>query len=658
MIAALCFLLAAGLLARLLRPKGLVEGALFCAPVLAGLLLAAGYSLSALQAIHRLDAWTMAGGVALTAALILTAPSAASLRDAPQLLRDALVAVWHSARRGYAGLTTFERRALMPCLVTVAILWLVNLDLVVNTAPHNWDSMTYHLARMAYYLQEGSLANYGANYWAQVTHPKNATVWLIFTYLASGRNENLTQIVQFAAYSVAVASVYGIARRMGCRRYASLFAAAVFALLTENLMQAITTQNDMLLTAFAGCAVYGVMAFRERRQRRYLALAGLAIGIALGIKSSALLVMPCIAIVALYALWNPAMRRRLPGDVGALTAASLAGVALFALPAGYIENWQVYGHPIGPAYVRQLHAFEGASPGYMLEHGVNNLLRFGFEFLSLDGMPAFGDVYAAQQALRDWPRQLTLALGFDLEMTEATRAPFSYAKPPYAHEDMSYWGVFGFGLVLPLVTLALAGVIRAPAARVLAAGFALFALAQAFSGPYDPWRGRYFTIAGIFATPVVAVWLGRPHHWLAKALLTAIVMLGCFSGLSAVLGRMNSMPEEVYRMDRVAQLTRNRRAYTEPVCRFEQLVPPDATVAVFFGEDMFEYPLFGEGLTRRLIPVNPFGLEPRPIPPDADFLIYSAHLYADRQAGDVHLGEDWYLRRLGEGVHSSIEGRR
>lgn len=111
-------------------------------------------------------------------------------------------------------------------------------------------------------------------------------------------------------------------------------------------------------------------------------------------------------------------------------------------------------------------------------------------------------------------------------------------------------------------------------------------------------------------------------------------------------------------MDRVAQLTRNRRAYTEPVRRFEQIVPAGATVAVFFGEDMFEYPLFGEGLTRRLIPVNPFGREPRPLPPDADFLIYSSHLYADQHAGDVHLGEDWYLRSFGAGAQSAIEAQR
>lgn len=658
MLTALCFLLAAGLLARLLRPSGLVEGVLFCAPILAAVLLATGYSLSAMQAIARFDAWTIAGGAALSFAILVQARTGISLDHALQRLRSAFEMTQRAIRCGYINLSLFERRVLIPCLVTAAFLWLVNLDLALNTTPHNWDSMTYHLARMAYYLQKGNLANYGANYWAQVTHPKNATVWLTFTYLASGRNENLTQLVQFIAYGVATLSVYGIARRMGCRRFGALFAAAVFALLIENLMQAITTQNDMLLTAFIGCAVYGLLAFRERRQQRGLALSGLSLGIALGIKSSALLVMPSIALVALYALWNAATRHFSAGGVGVLAVASSASIALFALPAGYIENWQRYGHPVGPMYVRQLHSFEGASPIYVIAHGSKNLLRFGFEFLSLDGMPPVGGFQEAQLALREYPKRLTLALGMNLEDTTATRAPFSYSKPPQAHEDTSYWGVFGFALLLPLVMMALAGMIHAPAARVLAAGFALFVLAQAFSGPYDPWRGRYFTIAGIFATPVAAFWIGRSHHAPTRFVLIAIVLLGCFSALAAVLGRTNNMPEEVYRMDRAAQLTRNRRAYTEPVRRFEQHVPSQATVAVFFGEDMFEYPLFGVGLTRRLIPVNPFDTGPQPIPSEADFLIYSADAYLDRHIGDIYLGEDWYLRALAKSPRVAVKALR
>jgi len=39
--------------------------------------------------------------------------------------------------------------------ITVAVIGLLNLTIVIFTAPHNWDSMTYHLARVAYFIQHG-----------------------------------------------------------------------------------------------------------------------------------------------------------------------------------------------------------------------------------------------------------------------------------------------------------------------------------------------------------------------------------------------------------------------------------------------------------------------------------------------------------------------
>ena len=238
----------------------------------------------------------------------------------------------------------------------------------------------------------------------------------------------------------------------------------------------------------------------------------------------------------------------------------------------------------------------------------------------------------------------------DLETTEATRAPFVYAKQPVAHEDGSYWGILGFGLVWPVVFLVLIGAIKSAPGRVLSIAALLFWVLQAYSGPYDPWRGRYFIIAAVFAAPVLSVWIGRPHAWPVRLYLAVIVLVGCFSGVAAVLGRANSSPEQVYRLDRLGQLTRNRGNYTEAIRRFEQLVPADATVATYFGEDTFEYPLFGKGLTRKLVPVNGFFGGPRPAPPAAGYLVYSEALYpnADRRATDVHLGEDWYLRVLAQ----------
>ena len=637
--------LSAWLIARLLRACGPVDAMLFYVPVFCAHILLAGFALSALNALDRLDAWAAAGGVMLMTALIVYAVLKLPLQW-PRMPS------WKAFIRRFSHLESSDKRLIAPLLFTVIVLALVNFDLVRNTAPHNWDSMTYHLARMAYYLQHGNLSAYDANYWAQVTHPKNSTILTLYTYLSSGSNENLTQLVQFAAYGVATVAVYGICRRLGRDRSASLFAACIFALLTECLMQATTTQNDMTLTAFIGIVTYALLAYRERRHHRYLLVAGLSTGIMLGIKSSVLLAGPSLAIIALYALmprvnFRPARQYLRSIDLksfAVLGTALIASAVALALPSGYLENMRLFGSPIGTDYVRKLHSFEGEPLASVLTNGTRNLFRFGFDFLSLDGLPPGGAIMALQQTIRRIPVELSQASGLDLETKEATRAPFQYDKAPTSHEDGSYWGVFGFALIWPL---ALLGLItrRVPSARVLALAAFLFILAQAYSGPYDPWRGRYFIIAAMFAAPLVAWSVHNPHP-LWRAYLTVIVLLGCLSAFTGVLGRVNDMPEVVYDMDRLQQITRNRPSYTDAIRRFGELVPQDAMVALYFGEDTFEYPLFGPGLTRTLLPINAFWRGAQPIPSNAGYLLYSSDLYTDRRGGDIHLGEDWYLRDL------------
>jgi hypothetical protein len=699
------------LIVRALRPIGPVDALLFCVPVFSAHVLLAGFTLSALNALNSLDAWALASAVLLVASLVIimalrviqgapVIPSPAGARNlsldpepspgAAQIPRRKRLGmtVFNDGVRKFANLSAADRRLLVPLLFTVIVLALVNFDLARNAAPHNWDSMTYHLARMAYFLQHGNFNAYDANYWAQVTHPRNSTILTLYTFLVAGHNENLTQIVQFVAYLAATTALYGICRRLGRDRFASLFAACVFALLTECLMQATTTQNDMTLTAFVAIVVYCLLAYRERRRPRYLIMAGLSAGIMLGIKSSAFLAGPSLAAIALYATLIPptsaasehAASPRQSGEGGnpeshagttlpfggktrpllhwhslvtrgafkpllLLALAVLVSALAFALPAGYLENWQLFGSPIGTEYVRKLHAFEGEPLSYVLTNGTRNLFRFGLEFLSLDGLPPGGAFMELQQTIRAIPVALARASGLNLETAEATRAPFQYDKAPVSHEDGSYWGVLGFALVWPLALLALIGVIKSPGARVLALAAVLFVLAQAYSGPYDPWRGRYFIIAAVFAVPAVACCV-RNTHPLWRIYLTVVVLLGCLSAFTATLGRSNDMPEDVYSMDRLQQLTRNRRNYTGAILRFDEWVPRDATVALYFGEDTFEYPLFGAGLTRTLIPINSFWRGPQPIPPQADYLLYSADLYTDRRGGDAHLGEDWYLRKL------------
>jgi hypothetical protein len=673
LLALAAFALSAYLLASIFRPSGVPDFLLFYFPLLCALVCVAGYGLSAFNALNRTGAWALAGGLLCVIVALgtwfLARNAVLETRFLPEtgfLMPGFRVNLRGLLNPGGLSLTPAEKRLIAPLVFTALVLALVNLDLAIHVAPLNWDSMTYHLARMAYYLQHGNLSYFDANYWAQVTHPKNSSLLMIFTYLVAHRNENLTQLVQFASYLVATLAIYGICRKLGRGRYVGLFAALVFALLIECLMESSTTQNDMQLTVLIGVATYALLAFRAERNRKYLLLTALGVGLALGMKSSTFLVGPSLAVLALYALvpqvWLSRARemlarrggdasqievpvRRVAADFGVLIAALVVAACALALPAGYVENVRVYGNPIGTAYVRELHAFEGEPIPYVLENGTRNLLRFGMEFLSFDGLPAGGFFTAAQTWIRQWPHHLFDALHIDLQITQATRSPFVYDKAPFSHEDMSYWGVFGFALILPIVGLSLLGVIRVPGNWPLAVATLLFIVAQSYSGPYDPWRGRYFIIMAIFAVPTIACCVRQAFlPW--RVYLTLIVLLGCLSAVTAVLGRSNDAPEEVYTMNRLQQLTRNRRNYTEPIRLFERIVPPDATVAVAFGEDTFEYPLFGKHLTRKLIPINSFLNGMQAIPPEADYLIYSENVYPDWKYKDIELGQDWYLRNL------------
>jgi hypothetical protein len=211
-------------------------------------------------------------------------------------------------------------------------------------------------------------------------------------------------------------------------------------------------------------------------------------------------------------------------------------------------------------------------------------------------------------------------------------------------------------LVWITVLLSIVGLIKSADLRLFALASVLFFLAQAYSGPYDPWRGRYFCICGIFAAPTVGA-LMQPRSRLAPRLfLGLMVVLGCISALAAVAfrsdGALLAMNTDVihttsiFTEDRITQLTRNAAYLEDPLRKFSRLVPESAAVAVAFPGDTYEYPWFGAHLTRTLLPINSFEKGLQPIPPTADYLLYSAAGISCSLPHDIYLGKDLFLRKL------------
>ncbi len=663
-IAAVCFPAAALIWCWLSRPNRASDWVIYPFVYLTAEIVLVGFILSAFNRIASELWWGLTG-----LALFLLAVGVSFLRR--PLRRPSLIGWSSSIGDWWRAVPRWEKRILKVILATVALTGLLNAGIVLFSAPHTWDNLAYRLARVAYYLQHGNLGYYDANYVQQIAVQKNCSILMLFSMIVSGRNENLTQIWQFLAYWTAAACVFGIAREIGLKRSASLLAAGVFALLTVSLMQSTTTQSDMLLAAFAGCVSYSLLAYRRRPRFVHLAVSAIAFGLGLGVKASFSLFIPSFLLIAAFVF----LRRKLRFDAAGLSRFGLLviiAVMVLALPAAYRDNYRLFNHPLGPEEFRRKNSYEGEPLSFILSAGAQHLVRHGFDFISLDGLPALPAVWNLQNALRYPFRRLTGIAG--LELDRDLRIPWFYFPPPHSHEDYSSWGVLGWAVVWPVLLLALGGIKRRRPAGMIALAALVFIVVHAFSGVYDfGGRARYLLPATVLALPAAGLWFYSRSKAL-KAYLGCFIVLGCVSAVTAVLFRYRTpvivdqyvffrgrltMEEEkawpppvrtksVFSMDRLTQVLRDAPIFEEAIRNYERLVPPDSSVAAAVNPNSLEYLLFGRRLAREIIPINSFHRGTQPVPPEADFLLWADDFdqIFNRADGDIHLGKDWWLRRL------------
>jgi hypothetical protein len=627
-------LLSGYLIVCLLKPYNLLETVLFSFCISAALIATWGYILSTLDRLADLWAWSALGIVtAIIAAVFFAIFKPRFVRLHTQIYASAkTILKWYSAET-----TGYEKTLLTPMFLVALFVALFNLVLVIFTAPHAWDSLTYHLARMAYYLQQGNYAFFGANYWAQAIHPKNSTSLLIYTFLVTGRNENLTQLIEYISHWFFVLCVYGISIKTGFNRTQGIFSALIGSMLIVGALLAVSAQNDLFIAACFGAATYALFAFREKPRGAYLLAGGLGIALALGAKSSALLALPSIAIIAIYVLAYRVDKKTALKNILFFGLSVFASSLILVLPAGYVDNYKRFGHPIAPLDVRQMHSFEGADFGSALKGGTYNALRFGFDFLALDGLPPTNSVNKIQEALGFIPEKILSAFAIDLESDYAIGfSPFYYHNP-----RTLYWGILGFGVVWAAVIFSLFRLIGNKDALMLSTAAVVFFLVQAYSGPYDASRGRYFMICALFAAPVAGHWIAAKPKWI-RVYLPLVLFAGCFS---AVFTLASQTP--LFSMDRARQFAFENPQYYERFRAFDFIVPQDAVVAVYLYPNAYEYPLFGQQLTRTILPLNSFYQGLQPIPKEAEYLLYVKG-YPCPDEKDKHLEGDWFLRKLND----------
>lgn len=639
---------------------------LFC--YFALLCLATGAIASALGRLGDMIVWTATPAVFLAASIAFYRVANRSWPTDIFRVVGPDVQAW---RVEVSELPPVLRIALMVLAGSLAFTLTATSLLAMFTLPHNWDSMTYHLSRIGYFLQQGHLGHFESNYYPQILYPMGTSVLKLYPFLLTGRDETATQFVQFFAYLATLLAIYGSSRILGAKRIPSVIAAMTFALLPNVLLESTTTQDDLLMASFACCSIYFLLRLKQSPTFAVLWMAACATAIMAIIKLSYPAVLPTLALIGIYvwpSIWK-ALGARVIVALPRAAAIAVVGAAI-VFSFGYTENFRRYGDIGGPP---------GALSGMIMHDDLatrlgetaKNGARYFIDTFSFEGVPDTGPTRLIQKAVR-YPLKLMEPF---VEQTTAPLGSYSVARDLKIHEDMSSAGMVGIFLLLPALAFALARWRKERIVAIVAGGAVLSFIYLCWQTYYDPWQHRRLMALHMISALTVSMfvaWLiayvasSARFRMLAIIFLSGVMAYSGVIGVSTVLFRLHNnllpLSDNVFYRDgqwvandRIAMFTRNRTETYAPIKKFEELVPSDAVVALAMTGDQFDYPLFGKGLTRKLLPIRPWninigvsGMMPAkllPIPEEAEYLLYW-EIYYPHLPGDIDLGGSWWLRRL------------
>jgi hypothetical protein len=556
-------------------------------------------------------------------------------------------------------------------LAGLTVVTLTNLIVVFTTVPNEWDSMTGHLVKCAYYIQNGNMNRLGGTTWTIDFYPNSLPTLQIFGYHLFQSEKGFKLIHHLSYWAFALAS-FGIAKKISKNFTASFFVFLVTALLPTALVQATTTETDIVLTAYLSILTYFMFSFKEKPNKLNISLIAIATGVWFGHKVTFLLIAPAAFVVALHTFL---LRKEFYKHIVFFVAVFVSSVCIYALPTGYIGNIKEVGKfglssLSAPKEVMMWHGTDPYSGKEILKYGTLNVARYASDFFNLDGIRSTETGNNINEAMRVLPDKLLQKL--NLERKEFTVvAPFYLKNAPITfHQERPYWSIISFGMVFPLVLLLFVGFRKyskteqGKSLLMLSCAMILHFISLSYTAPYDPIKGRYFMNMAVWAMPLLIL-IGYQLSIIGKSKLFLFycLVLTVTISLSAVFVVFNKRihpifgQKNIFNLSRMELMTLTRPDVLPAFQKFDELVPKDAIVALGTTNEDFEYPLWGEGFTRTLIPIHPFKAALKPIPTEAQYLFYTQGVLP-HQADDIQLNQGdltndtpvkeniFYLRKL------------
>jgi hypothetical protein len=220
---------------------------------------------------------------------------------------------------------------------------LLLLYIALKAPPNNVDSLLYHMPRVLHWAQDGSLAHYPTGYEHQLWNPIWAESAILNLRLLWG-NDQLANLIQWFRYVGSNLVASAIASALGVEKRGQVIAAAFTASTPMAILQATSTQNDLVAGYWLLCLVYMMVTTRSRQalSLETSLYIGLATGLGMLTKGTFYPMAFPFLIWLVYWIWRQQ-------GLGGFKKLVVMGLISAVLNLGFwLRNIVTYRTPLGP----------------------------------------------------------------------------------------------------------------------------------------------------------------------------------------------------------------------------------------------------------------------------------------------------------------------
>ena len=245
---------------------------------------------------------------------------------------------------------------------------LIAVYFAIITVPYNWDSMTYHLPRIAHWTQNGNVFAYATHNDRQIGSTTLASYNCLLVYILSSKKDIFLNLVQYMAYVTNAVMVYFIARKCQVNDKLSTLASVLYLAMPIAFAEATTTQNDNFATMWLLFFVYLVLDYNNINESMiYDGYNKLKIGMLAGCLAMGYLSKPSVCFAMLiFLFWTLICVLKRKDNI--MTIVRFIGIAIFVcivlLLPQVLHNVIVFGK-VSPSNVGARQLVGTLAPNYL-----------------------------------------------------------------------------------------------------------------------------------------------------------------------------------------------------------------------------------------------------------------------------------------------------